>query len=196
MKIHQVRAKIMAASRDRGATPFDQSVLIPVFHRWIRESRLGPELLIDVADYRHVPDGPGVMIIGDQADYGLDEGGDGLGMAYRRKRDDASDPATRFTEALRAVLTACVALEGEPSLSLRFDPGRLELGILSRLVAPNTAETYDALRPIASDLLAGLYGAAEITLRHIDDPRKPFAIAVEASGDHTCQGLLDRLPAS
>lgn len=195
MKIHQVRVKIMAA----GAvpTPFDQSGLIPVFHRWIRESRLGAELLIDVADYRHVPDGPGVMLIGDQADYWLDEGGDGLGLAYKRKRDDMGDARARFIEALRAVLTAGAALEGEPSLkTLRFDPAQLEVGVMSRLSAPNSAATYDALRPVADDLLAGLYGDTAITWRHIDDSRKPFNMAVEATGDHTCQALLDRLPAS
>ncbi|MBW1832016.1 MAG: hypothetical protein JRJ10_10020, partial [Deltaproteobacteria bacterium] len=46
--------------------------LIPVFHEWIRAKKITDELLIDVADYAHVPQGPGVVLIGHQSDYYLD----------------------------------------------------------------------------------------------------------------------------
>ena len=39
------------------AGSIDLTQAIPVFHRWIQEQAL-PGLLIDVADYRHVPEGP------------------------------------------------------------------------------------------------------------------------------------------
>ena len=52
--IQHVRVKVFASR----AVSIDDA--IPVFHRWIQE-RVHPEMLIDVADYRHVPDGPGVM---------------------------------------------------------------------------------------------------------------------------------------
>jgi len=42
-------------------TSIDLADAIPVFHRWIQEAVLN-ELVIDVADYRHVPAGPGVML--------------------------------------------------------------------------------------------------------------------------------------
>src|SRR5450755_4649168 len=38
--------------------------LIPVFHGWIENRAAEDELLIDVADYIHVPAGPGVVLIG------------------------------------------------------------------------------------------------------------------------------------
>jgi hypothetical protein len=50
---------------------FDQGALIPIFHNWIRERRLGDVVLIDVADYRHVPEGPGVMLIADEAHWAI-----------------------------------------------------------------------------------------------------------------------------
>ena len=49
-------------------TPF-----LAVFHRWIREGCC-PELLIDVADYRHVPFGPGVVLVGHEAEYAMENG--------------------------------------------------------------------------------------------------------------------------
>ena len=42
-----------------------------VFNSWIQQKRL-EGLLIDVADYLHVHHGPGIMLIGHEADYSLD----------------------------------------------------------------------------------------------------------------------------
>jgi hypothetical protein len=46
--------------------------LVPVFHGWIRDRRIPHELLIDVADYSHVHQGPGVILVGHRAMYGID----------------------------------------------------------------------------------------------------------------------------
>ena len=35
---------------------------VPVFHRWIQTQAVRDQLLIDVADYEHVPEGPGVLL--------------------------------------------------------------------------------------------------------------------------------------
>ena len=42
---------------------FELADAVAVFHQWIRDG-VCPEMLIDVADYRHVPAGPGVLLIG------------------------------------------------------------------------------------------------------------------------------------
>ncbi len=66
---------------------------VEVFHQWIQEGA-APELLIDVADYKHVPDGPGVMLIGHQANYSLDETGGKLGLLFaNRKRQFVEEDA-------------------------------------------------------------------------------------------------------
>ncbi|MCG8364404.1 MAG: hypothetical protein MJA27_13865, partial [Pseudanabaenales cyanobacterium] len=44
---------------------------INVFHSWIQDQKLDDQL-IDVADYSHVPEGPGVMLIGHNAFYSFD----------------------------------------------------------------------------------------------------------------------------
>jgi hypothetical protein len=37
--------------------------LEPLFHEWIRTDRLPDETFIDVADYSHLKDGPGVVLV-------------------------------------------------------------------------------------------------------------------------------------
>src|SRR5688572_23787441 len=61
------------------------SDLIPVYHRWIQQHAFPEALPIDVADYSHVPVGPGVMLIGHHADISLDNRQNRVGMLYNRR---------------------------------------------------------------------------------------------------------------
>ena len=109
-----------------------------MFHRWIQD-RVCPEMLIDVADYRHVPDGPGVMLIGHEAHYSLDSTEGPAG----RCSTAASRPAAEAQENLRQAYTAaaaCRRLEQEPEFAgkLKFNTGRLRISINDRLLAPES----------------------------------------------------------
>ena len=55
MDLHKFGIKLFAAD----AEPVDMLKLIPIYHRWIQQHALADDLLIDVADYSHVPAGPG-----------------------------------------------------------------------------------------------------------------------------------------
>ena len=58
--------------------------VIPVFHRWIQTSAVDG-LLIDVADYAHLPTGPSVLLVAHEGHYVLDGGGGRLGLRYVRR---------------------------------------------------------------------------------------------------------------
>jgi hypothetical protein len=190
VQIQQLSIKVFARQSD-----FDQEPLIAIFHGWIRKQRLGDVLLIDVADYRHVPGGPGVMLIGHEGHYGLDTRGGRLGLCYGRKRDPIGPARPRLSEALCQALRACHALQGEPSLAgaLGFDPGQLEVRIMSRLVAPQGAATYEAFAPLLREFLVDVYGDAEVELEHIADPGQPFGVLVRVAGEHDLGALAARL---
>src|SRR5579862_9605913 len=89
--------------------------LIPVFHGWI-EHQDGDELLIDVADYTHVPAGPGVVLIGHEGNYSVDNTGNRLGVRYNRKAGLDGNNQDRLAQATRSALTAFQRLEREPRL--------------------------------------------------------------------------------
>src|ERR1700733_10471651 len=99
----------------------DLEPLIPIFHGWIQD-RVCEELLLDIADYRHVPAGPGVVLIGHEANYSVDNAGSRLGVRYNRKEPLAGGNQDRLAQAARAALTACQRLEADPRLAakLRF----------------------------------------------------------------------------
>ena len=59
--------------------------LIPVFHRWIQQDKL-EGMLIDVTEYTHVYQGPGLLLIAHEANYSLDEMDGKRGLLYNQKR--------------------------------------------------------------------------------------------------------------
>src|ERR1041384_8435896 len=83
-----------------------------LFNTWIQQQRL-EELLIDVADYLHVHNGPGIMLIGHEADYSLDNRGGRLGLLYNRKAPLDGSVQEKLAQAAHAALTAARLLETE-----------------------------------------------------------------------------------
>src|SRR5256885_7330020 len=107
MEAHKLQVKVFAEGHP-GLAP---ESFIPVFHGWIKH-RLLPELMIDVANYAHVPKGPGVVLIGHACDYFMDEAEGRLGLLHSRKRS-APDAAERLGDAFRRALHAASLLEAD-----------------------------------------------------------------------------------
>jgi hypothetical protein len=175
--IQHVRVKIFA--REPALT--DLSEAIPIFHRWIQD-RLCPEMLIDVADYRHVPAGPGVMLIGHEANYSLDLTKNRLGLLYARKQA-GGDAQENLRQAFDAAVAACRRLEQESAFAgkLQFNSADCEFSINDRLLAPNHDDTYRALMPEFERFFKGVWGPCPYTLERAADPRELFRIAVRAA---------------
>lgn len=154
---------------------------IGVFHRWIQEGDL-PGLPIDVADYGHVPDGPGVMLIGHEADRAL-EFGDGLaGFSYQRKRDTEGTARDRLVTVLEQVCAGARRLADDVDVDVAFRTDRLELRVVDRLNAPNTPATFDALRADITAALQAVFPGVEPQLEQRGDDRRPFTVLASVSG--------------
>jgi hypothetical protein len=155
------------------AGTFELADAIPVFHQWIRD-RVWPEMLIDVADYRHVSAGPGVLLIGHEANYSLDNRENRLGLLYNRKAALDGTFQSRLAQAHGAALEACDRLEQEASLrgKLKFDRNAIEVFVNDRLLAPNTDETWQTLRPEFERFFDGF------TIQRRGEPRDLFRVSV------------------
>lgn len=175
------------------ATEIDLERLIPIFHRWIQERALD-ELLIDVADYRHVAQGPGVLLIAHDANYAVDEVDGRLGLLYARKRPAAGSFADRLRDAVGKLLDAGLALEREAALGGLAIPGdRWSVQANDRLLAPNNERTWQAVEPELRALFDGLYAGGGVDLRREDDPRALFGVTVRAAEKPGLARLRERL---
>jgi hypothetical protein len=165
-------------------TGVDVPALIPLFHRWIQQHSL-PGLLIDVVDYKHVPNGPMLLLVGHEGDYALD-GSDGrVGFLYRGKREWRSDDfQSRLSQVWQRARQACRLLESEESLGgVSFTRNEAAVEIPNRLNAPNTPATFDDLR---EDVRIVLNAAAEDGTWSIEyvpsDYRRPLKFRAALGG--------------
>jgi hypothetical protein len=190
MELQHVNCKLRIA--DTG-TP-DLAPLIPVFHAWIQGQVFG-DLLLDIADYRHVPGGPGVIVIGQAGDYSVDHTDIRLGVRYNRKAPLDGSNQDRLRQAAQAALTACQRLESEASLNgkFRFNGRDIELFINDRLLAPNRESTRHAAQPEFDAFFRQLFRGSEYSLSYGDDPRKLFAVSAASSRAFQVGELLSNL---
>src|SRR3984893_14900781 len=141
IQLQHVNVKLLV----RNPEEVDLEPLIPVFHDWIH-NQVEEGLLLDVADYRHVEAGPGVVLIGHEGNYSVDNTDHRLGVRYNRKAALDGSNQDRLEQAARAALSACRRLEEEPRLGgkLRFNGREIEIFINDRLLAPNCDATREA----------------------------------------------------
>lgn len=188
MELQHVNVKIPV----EGELGVDPRLFIDVFHQWIREGLLD-ELLIDVADYRHVPAGPGVMLIGHEADYSLDNAGGRWGLRYNRKAVLAGSNEDRFAQALRSAAGACRLLEKHFASDdpLEFSRREFELFINDRAMAPNTPETWAVCQPELSAFAKRVCGQGDFSMEQHGETRARFGVTVQAARPFDLTKLLD-----
>jgi hypothetical protein len=172
----------------------DLEPLIPIFHEWIQK-QVFEELLLDVADYRHVPGGPGVIVIGHQADYSVDNTGHRLGVRYNRKAALDGSNLDRLEQAARAALTACAKLEQDARLggTLRFNGQEVEFFVNDRLLAPNGEAGRAAADSDVQAFAKKLFQGGEYSLSYQDDSRRLFGATVKAARKFSAAELLKNL---
>ena len=190
MEFQHVNVKLFV----KNAEQVDLEALVAVFHGWIQNQGSG-ELLLDVADYRHVPSGPGVVLIGHQGNYSLDNARGRLGVRYNRKAPLEGTNHDHLVQATQAVLAACQRLETDPSLggTVQFNGREIELFINDRLLAPNTPETRTASDSEFRTFFSTLFGEVEYTVSYPQDSRRLFSVTVRASQAFDTTELLDNL---
>ena len=189
MEAHKLQLKIYLTPES--ARALDVEALVPVFHRWIKQ-RLLPELTIDVANYLHVPQGPGVVLIGHGSDYFLDEGEGRPGLLHNRKRAGLP-PGERLADLARRTLNAAALLEKDLALTgkIKFATDELLFRVNDRLAAPNNDATFAALKPELDALAQTIYGAP-CDLTRVGGPKELFAVRIKGAGGATLATLLDR----
>ena len=171
--------KLFADPESAGAP----STIVPVFHRWIQEHAV-PGLLIDVADYTHLVDGPSVLLVAHEANYVLDATGGRPGLSYSRKQPLEGVFPDRLATAAAALIAAARRLEQDTSRmtggGVTFPGNEVEFAANDRLAAPRNADTESALRNELAAFGGRLFSGADVEVRPLDDPaRLGFTLKTE-----------------
>ena len=184
--------KVKLAFEDPGK--IDLGGLIPIFHSWIQD-QVCDELLLDVADYRHVPDGPGILLIGHEANYSVDNLEGRLGLRYNRKAVIAGTNQDRLEQAFRSAVRAAQRLEEDApeGQKLAISGREIEMWINDRLLAPNREETRSTLGSELRKFLDKLLAGNPYTLSLDPDPRRLLTARIASDRKFSVSEFLETL---
>ena len=163
---------------------------IPVFHRWIQGQVVEDHLLIDVHDYSHVQDGPGVLLVAHEGQFSLNLEDGQPAFFYVRKRPLEGSPEECLRRVFKTTLSAASMLERE---GIAFKDGQFDVLVNDRLNA-STAEDAAQLETVLSDFLGERVEGAEFSVTHSQEPTQRLTLRVESSDSNADIGwLLARL---
>lgn len=175
LQVQKFAVKIPA--RSGGEIPLD--AFIPILHRLIQTQAISDHLLVDVADYKHVVDGPGVLLVSHEANIHIDDTDGERGLLYVRKMPVPGSFAKRIGTVIGYALGIADKLAQEPELAgrLTFHHDRLTLKLNDRLRAPNSAETFAATRDELTAAIGGSLGATSVKIELLPDREQPFGVS-------------------
>ena len=163
---------------------FDSKDFIPVFHNWIQNKIIDDHLLIDVADYSHIPDGPGVMLVAHEGNFSLDQESYHPGIMYMRKTEISGSFNERFNMVLSTVIKAANRLSDiNINKQVDFKPNLFRFIANDRLYAENTAYNQDLYKQKIQKSLEGKYPGIQLKLRDYSDDNERLAFTVSFSND-------------
>ena len=172
MELYRLGIKFFAGA---GET-MELTEFIPIFHEWIQKQVIHDHLLIDVHNYSHMQDGPGILLVAHQGNFSIDKG-ERTGLFYYRKQ-----PVDNLADVLKPAIEACRLLETDPNVSgrLHFRTNDLLIIANDRLVAPNNDEAFQQLQPQLSNALSEVFGKPFKLARISDDPKERLTIRAHA----------------
>jgi hypothetical protein len=151
------------ASGDR----IDLTELIPIFHEWIQKQVIEGHMLIDVHNYSHMHDGPGILLVAHEGNFNVDFTDSRMGFVYYRKQ-----PVRTLADIIKPAVKGCSLLPSR----FKFSTDEALVFSNDRLVAPNNEETFSQLQPQLSAALKEVLGKPFKLSRISDDAKERLTI--------------------
>ncbi len=183
----------LTTSHDRDAV---SDRLLAVFSRWRGEEG---EEIIDLQDYAHVPDGPGIVLVSKRWVLSVDwaAGRPGVLLSTRRRLQGSHDE--RFAQALQLLLEKAQRLLAEPEMQGAAQPncGELQVTINDRVLFSGADEAESQLRGALESILDRVYGRGGFSMSRCDDAggRLAYLVRAGSSDGLSVGGLLEKLNA-
>ena len=168
------------------------TAFIDLFHGWIQAS---DGVYHDVADYSHMHQGPGIVLVAPDFHVSVDETGGRRGLLFQQKTSLEGTNQERLARVFQSALENCRRLQAEPALQgkLEFRFDEFEITLNDRLLAPNGDETYGVLKAEIEPFVSRLFGGAEIALEQEGDLRKRVCLRIKVKAPVLLRTVLQNL---
>ena len=190
MELQKIESKFFAVEPE----PVPLTAFIDVFHGWIQAS---DGVYHDVADYSHMHQGPGIVLVAADFYVSVDETGGRRGFLFSQKARLGGSNQERLARVFQSAPEYCRRLQAEPALQrkieFRFD--EFEITLNDRLLAPNGDESYQALKSEIEPFVSRLFGGAPVSLQQESDARRRVRLRVQAMAPVDIAALLSHVGA-
>ncbi len=174
MELHRLGVKFFAA--DPASVRIEE--FIPLFHGWIQKQAVPGHLLIDVHDYSHIHQGPGIVLVAHEGNFSLDLSDGRPGLHYYRKTPTSLSPVAHIATILQTAIGACRLLEKDARM--QFKTHQFLVIANDRLEAPNDESAFAGLQPILTAALREVLDHSDFKLTRVSlDPKERLTISVE-----------------
>ena len=190
MDLQRIHIKLLSdAPATLSLAPF-----IAIFGRW-RGEKDHPSGWVDLADYAHVPRGPGIVLVGFRANFAFDMADPAPGTLYAAKKGLSGAHAERITAALKSCLELSQRLVAEKEFppGVHLNTAAWEIHFTDRLETPHAPAAVGELRPAVEQALNRLLGPGGYELLPQSDPSQAPGFAVRAKCTAPLDALLQRL---
>jgi len=190
MELQKIEIKFFAVERE----PVPLTAFIDLFHGWIQAS---DGVYHDVADYSHMHQGPGIVLVAPDFYVSVDETGGRRGFLFSQKARLEGTNQERLVRVFRDALENCRRLQAEPALQrkieFRFD--EFEITLNDRLLAPNGEESYQAFKAEIEPFVSRVFGGAPVSLQQESDARRRVRLGIQAMAPVETAALLSHVGA-
>ena len=190
MELQKIEIKFFAVERQ----PVPLTAFIDLFHGWIQAS---DGVYHDVADYSHMHQGPGIVLVAQDANVSVDETGGRRGFLFSQKAWLEGTNQERLARVFQSALENCRRLQAEPALQrrLEFRFDEFEITLNDRLLAPNSDESFQAFKSEVEPFVGRLFGGAPVSLQQESDARRRVRLRFQAMAPVNPEALLINLEA-
>lgn len=163
----------------RNAIEDDAATFVPIFHEWIREGALDL-VMLDVADYAHAPDSPGIMLVCHEVSFSLDRTDGDFGLLAQRRRPVGGSAEDAVAVTLGHALEVAERLQADRRVAdaLALDRSTVRFESNDRLRVPNSEEGYETFAPVVAAAMQRVMGGEPTVERIANDPRDRLAVRV------------------
>jgi hypothetical protein len=172
MELYRLGIKFFASSGEHIAL----TEFIPVFHEWIQKQIIKEHLLIDVHNYSHMHEGPGILLVAHEGNFSVDFADGRMGFLYYRKQ-----PFHTLADILKPAVEGCRILADDPRMRgrIHFSTDDVLIFANDRLLAPNSEETFSQIQPQLSTALKEVLGKSFELSRIGDEPKERLTIRAQ-----------------
>jgi hypothetical protein len=173
MELYKLGIKFFAFAGQR----VDLKEFIPIFHEWIQKQIIKDHLLIDVHNYSHIHEGPGILLVAHQGNFNVDFIDGRMGFVYYRKQS-----VPNLADLMKPAIQGCRLLAEDPRMRgrLNFSTDEALIFANDRLIAPNIEETFSELRQEVAATLQALLGKPFKLSLINDDPKDRLTIHAQS----------------